>query len=98
MIPERPQRKRGYSPESEKDRIADWLLQHGVTRSVFEPTGRYHCRLHQCLFEAGLGTALVNPLRSRRFAEALGQHAKNDRVHAMLARFGLLDSKRSSGP
>ena len=51
----------------------NWLLKHGVTRAVFEPTNRYHRRLHQCLFEAGLQTVLVNPLRSRRFAQALGQ-------------------------
>ncbi len=55
--------------------LRKWLLQHGVSRAVFEPTGRYHRRLHQCLFEAGLETVLVNPLRSRRFAEALGQLA-----------------------
>ena len=79
--------------------LRKWLLQHGVSRAVFEPTGRYHRRLHQCLFEAGLETVLVNPLRSRRFAEALGQLAKNDRVDAaMLARFGQLDSLVATPP
>ena len=79
--------------------LRNWLLKHGVTRAVFEPTGRYHRRLHQCLFEAGLQTVLVNPLRSRRFAEALGQNAKNDRVDAaMLARFGQLDSLPATPP
>ena len=79
--------------------LRNWLLQHGVSRAVFEPTGRYHRRLHQCLFEAGLETVLVNPLRSRRFAEALGQLAKNDRVDAaMLARFGQLDSLVATPP
>ena len=72
--------------------LRNWLLKHGVTRAVFEPTGRYHRNLHQGLAEAGLETVLVNPLRSRRFAEAIGRLAKNDRVDAaMLARFGLLD-------
>ena len=71
--------------------LRNWLLKHSVTRAVFEPTGRFHRNLHQCLFEAGLETILVNPLRSRRFAEAIGQLAKNDRVDAsMLARYGLL--------
>ena len=42
---------------------------------------------------------MVNPLRSRRFAEAIGQSAKNDRVDAaMLARFGLLAGLDSTPP
>ncbi len=79
--------------------LRNWLLKHGVTRAVLEPTGRYHRNLHQCLFDAGIETVLVNPLRSRRFAEAIGRLAKNDRVDAsMLARFGLLDSLETSPP
>ena len=79
--------------------LRNWLLKHGVTRAVFEPTGRYHRNLHQCLADAGVETVLVNPLRSRRFAEALGQLAKNDRVDAaMLARFGLLDGLEATPP
>ena len=79
--------------------LRNWLLRHGVTRAVFELTGRYHRNLHQGLFDAGIQTVLVNPLRSRRFAEAIGQLAKNDRVDdAMLARFGLLDGLESTPP
>ncbi len=79
--------------------LRNWLLKHGVTRAVFEPTGRYHRNLHQGLADAGLATVLVNPLRSRRFAEAIGKLAKNDRVDAaMLARFGLLDGFESTSP
>ncbi len=79
--------------------LRNWLLRHHVTRAVFEPTGRYHRRLHQCLATAGLETVLVNPLRSRRCAEALGQCARNDRVDAaMLARFGLLPDLESTSP
>jgi len=79
--------------------LRNWLLKHAVKRAVFEPTGRYHRRLHQCLFEAGLQTVLVNPLRSRRFAESLGQFAKNDRVDAaMLARFGQLGNLETTPP
>ncbi len=79
--------------------LRNWLLQHGVSRAVFEPTGRYHRNLHQCLFDAGLETVVVNPLRSRRFAQALGRIAKNDRVDAsMLARYGLLDGLDSTPP
>ena len=79
--------------------LRNWLLKHGVTRTVFEPTGRYHRNLHQCLFDAGIETVLVNPLCSRRFAEALGQLAKNDRVDAaMLARFGCLEGLEPTPP
>ena len=79
--------------------LRNWLRKHGVTRAVFEPTGRYHRNLHQGLAQAGLETVLINPLRSRRFAESIGQLAKNDRVDAaMLARFGLLDNLAASPP
>ena len=79
--------------------LRNWLLKHGVTRAVLEPTGRYHHNLHQSLFDAGIETVLVNPLRSRRFAQAIGQLAKNDRVDAaMLARFGLLDNLEATPP
>ena len=79
--------------------LRNWLLKHGVSRTVFEPTGRYHRNLHQCLADAGLETVVVNPLRSRRFAEAIGKLAKNDRVDAaMLARFGLLDGLDTTPP
>ena len=79
--------------------LRNWLLRHRVERVVFEPTGRYHRNLHQCLFDAGLVTVLVNPLRSRRFAEAVGVLARNDRVDAaMPARFGLLDGLEGTPP
>ena len=79
--------------------LRNWLVKHGVTRAVFEPTGRYHRELHQCLFDSGLETVLVNPLRSRRFAEAIGRLAKNDRVDAsMLACYGLLSDLAGTPP
>ena len=63
------------------------------------PPGATHRNLHQCLFDAGLETVLVNPLRSRRFAEAVGVLAGNDRVDAaMLARFGLVDGLEGTPP
>ena len=34
--------------------LRNWLVQHGVTRAAFEPTGRYHRELHQCLFDSGV--------------------------------------------
>ena len=32
--------------------LRNWLRRHGVSRAVFEPDGRYHRRLHQCLAAA----------------------------------------------
>ena len=56
---------------------------------MIEPTGRFHRRLHQSLFDRGFEVVLVNPTRSRRFAEATGELAKTDRVDAaMLAAYG----------
>ena len=56
---------------------------------MIEPTGRFHRRVHQSLFDSGFEIILVNPLRSRRFAEAKGELAKTDRVDAaMLAAYG----------
>ncbi len=79
--------------------LRNWLRKHDVRRVVLEPTGRYHRNLHQCLFDSGIETVLVNPLRSRRFAEAIGIQAKTDRVDAaMLASFGTLQNLDTSEP
>ena len=64
--------------------LRNWLLKHGGSRAVFEPTGRCHRNLHQCVADAGLETVLVNPLRSRRFAEALQADAALSRRDAIL--------------
>lgn len=76
-----------------------WLSTDGVRRAVFEPTGRYHRRLHQCLASAGYETVLVQPVRARRFAQAFGELAKTDRVDAaMLARIGHLQGLEVTSP
>ena len=56
---------------------------------VLESTGRYHRAVHQALHARGLEVVLVNPLRTRRFAEALGLLAKTDTIDAAaLAAYG----------
>jgi transposase len=68
-----------------------WLGGFRVTRIAFEPTGAYHHAFERRLAEAGLPLVKVNPRRARRFAEAIGRHAKTDAVDAaMLARFAAL--------
>ncbi len=49
---------------------------------VMEATGKFHRQAHRTLHAAGLAVAVVNPLRARLFAEAVGQLAKTDRLDA----------------
>jgi transposase len=68
-----------------------WLSSYAIQRVVFEPTGAYHRGLERGLARAGLPLAKINPRHVRRFAQALGQLAKTDRLDAaLLARFGAL--------
>ena len=70
--------------------LGAWLQRHRATRVVLESTGRYHRAVHQSLHAQGLEVVLVNPLRTRRFAEALGQLAKTDTIDAAaLAAYGM---------
>ena len=51
---------------------------------AFEPSGAYHRPLELALAQAGRPAFKVNPLRARRFAEAISNGAKTDRVDARL--------------
>ena len=69
--------------------LAKWLRRHGVKRVVMEATGRYHRAVHRSLHDRGFEVVVVNPLRTRRFGEALGHLGKTDRIDAKtLAVFG----------
>jgi transposase len=68
-----------------------WLRGFPISRIVFEPTGCYHQVFERRLGEAGLPLVKINPRQARRFAEAIGRHAKTDAVDAsMLARLGAM--------
>jgi transposase len=68
-----------------------WLKGFEVVRVAFEATGAYHRAVERRLAAAGLPLVKVNPRQARRFAEAIGRHAKTDAVDAaMLARFAAL--------
>lgn len=68
-----------------------WLEDFAIARIAFEPTGAYHRAFERRLAGAGLPLVKVNPRQARRFAEAIGRHAKTDTVDAaMLARFAAL--------
>ena len=65
------------------------LKAHEVALLVMEATGKLHRAAHRSLHAAGFAVAVVNPLRARLFAEALGTLAKTDAVDArMLAILG----------
>lgn len=65
------------------------LGAHDVAGIVLEATGKLHRHAQRTLSAAGYGVAVVNPLRSRLFAEAIGTLAKTDAVDArMLALMG----------
>lgn len=58
------------------------LAEMPVALIVMEATAKYHRKPHRTLHAAGFAVAVVNPLRSRLFAEAIGQLAKTDRLDA----------------
>lgn len=60
------------------------LTKAEVALAVMEPTSKYHRAAHRHLDAGGIAVALVNPLRSRLFAEACGQLAKTDAIDARM--------------
>jgi transposase len=70
-----------------------------VALIVTEATAKYHRQAHRTLHAAGYAVAIVNPLRSRLFAQAIGQLAKTDRLDARtLAVFGESLEPRAVAP
>lgn len=70
-------------------RLKHDLQAHDVAQVVMEATGKFHRAAHRSLHAGGFAVAVVNPLRSRLFAEAAGALAKTDGVDCrMLAILG----------
>jgi len=63
--------------------LINWIGDASA-RVVFEPTGPYHAAFEKALSGAGLAMVKVNPRQARRFAQAIGQLAKTDRLDAAL--------------
>jgi transposase len=75
------------------------LLGLEVAAVVIEATGKYHRGVHLFLHERGLPVCVVNPYRSRKFADALGELAKTDKIDAMvLARYAELVGPEPQAP
>jgi len=76
-----------------------WLEEHDVTRVGLEASGGYERDPIDALQAAGFEVAMLNPLRVRRFAQAKGRLAKNDRVDARtVAQFTLIMLDRDPVP
>ena len=65
-------------------RILKRLAHYHVERLVMEATGRYEFNLAQAAYEKQLPVCIVKPLRVRRFAGAIEQLAKTDKLDAEL--------------
>jgi transposase len=69
--------------------LARKLTAENVEFIALEATSKYHRLAHSLLHEAGLQVAVINPFRSRQFADSIGRLAKTDRIDAhSLALFG----------
>lgn len=58
------------------------LNQYGVGFVALEATSKYHRLAHSMLHEAGIAVAVINPFRSRQFADSIGRLAKSDTIDA----------------
>jgi transposase len=62
--------------------LIGWLHDHNVVRVGLEASGGYEREITDTLEDAGFEVHVLNPRQVRRFAEAKGRLAKNDRVDA----------------
>ena len=65
-------------------RLKRLLAPQRVALVVLEATGKLHRGAQRSLHAAGLAVAVVDPLRARQFAQAIGMLAKTDRIDAQL--------------
>lgn len=65
-------------------RILKRLAYYRVERLVMEATGRYEFQLAQAAYQKGLPVCIVKPLAVRRYAGAISQTAKTDKLDAAL--------------
>ena len=75
------------------------LHKHAPELIVFEATGSYHRRAHRHLYDAGFAVAVMNPFRTRKFADMTGQLAKTDEIDARsLAMFAAMVQPKPKAP
>jgi transposase len=77
------------TPEGIK-RLLRRLSYYRIERLVMEATGRYEFNLAEAAYSKGLPVCIVKPLRIRRFAGAMDQLAKTDKIDtAVIAEFAV---------
>jgi transposase len=65
-------------------KLIPWLKEIEPALVVMEATGGYERQAVKALAEAGLAVAVVNPMRVRKFAQAMGVLAKTDKIDARI--------------
>jgi len=63
------------------------LKKHTITRVVIEATGRLEQPFIMACAEAKISFVVANPVNIKRFAGAIGQKAKTDKLDAQLIAF-----------
>jgi len=63
-------------------RLLKRLSYYDIERLVMEATGRYEFNLAQAAYNKGIPVSIVKPLLVRRFAGAMNQLAKTDKIDA----------------
>lgn len=58
------------------------LQKHEVQLVALEATGRYHRLAHVMIHDAAIAVSVINPFRSRQFADSIGRMAKSDEIDA----------------
>lgn len=77
--------------EAGREQLVTQLQRFEVYRVVLEAAGGHERATLERLHAAGFAVVLVQPIRARHFARALGQYAKTDAIDAqVLARMALL--------
>jgi len=84
------------SPEGIK-RLLKRLAHYQVERLVMEATGRYEFNLAQAAYSKGFPVCIVKPLSVRRYAGAIEQLAKTDKIDAaLIAQFAAVVKPRAT--
>lgn len=79
--------------------LARLLGPYAPQTIVLEATGQYHRLAHRHLHDAGFRVAVMNPYRTRRFADMLGQLAKTDTIDAKtLALYAVMVQPEAKAP
>jgi transposase len=85
-----PSMKRGHvaNDASGHAALVTWCQRHQAEIVVFEATGAYEFEGALALARENIPVAIVNPVQTRRYAQALGKTEKTDRIDAeIIARY-----------